>query len=83
MRCVSDAEEAGSVPLAQSINLFIGLSLAPGEWVWSYALMIVAHLLILGFASGRWFGVDAVVHPPFQRVGTGGRFGWFSRVPAA
>ena len=69
--------------LVQSINLFIGLSLAPGEWVWSYATMILLHLVLLGFAAGRWFGVDAVLRAPLQHMRGGGRFGWFSRVPAA
>lgn len=36
--------------LAQSVNLFVGLAFAPGEWVWPYALMALLHLLILAQA---------------------------------
>lgn len=48
--------------LLQSVNLFIGLSRAPDEWVWDYGMMILLHLALLGLAAGRYFGLDAFLH---------------------
>lgn len=43
-------------------SLAIGLSVAqtPGEWPWSYWLMIGVHLVLLFTASGRYAAVDRV-----------------------
>lgn len=44
--------------LLLSINLGIGLLDVPGEWPWSYAMMVMLHGLVLLAASGRAWGVD-------------------------
>jgi uncharacterized membrane protein YphA (DoxX/SURF4 family) len=49
--------------LAQSLNLFVGLAFAPGEWVWPYALMALLHLLILGQAR-HYLALDALLMRP-------------------
>jgi thiosulfate dehydrogenase [quinone] large subunit len=59
---------AGLVGLLMSLNLYIGLANAPGEWVWSYAMMALLHLVILALAAGRYFGLDAVLHERFTRA---------------
>ncbi|MDQ4044519.1 MAG: DoxX family membrane protein [Chloroflexota bacterium] len=53
--------------LIQSINLFFGLAYAPNEWVWSYAMMAIIHLVLLATAAGRAFGLDAFLHERFRR----------------
>lgn len=47
--------------LLESINLGLGIAFAPGEWYWSYLLMIVLHLLLLAVAAGRYYGLDALI----------------------
>jgi uncharacterized membrane protein YphA (DoxX/SURF4 family) len=49
--------------LAQSLNLFVGLAFAPGEWVWPYALMALLHLLILAQAR-HYLALDALLKWP-------------------
>lgn len=44
--------------LALSINLGIGLLEVPGEWPWSYAMMVILHGLILLSGAGRVWGID-------------------------
>lgn len=53
---------AATLGLLQSINLFIGLSRAPEEWVWNYGMMILLHLALLALAAGRYFGLDLFLH---------------------
>ncbi len=45
--------------------LFIGLAVArtPGEWPWSYVLMIAANLAVAALAAGRYSGLDGVLRP--------------------
>jgi uncharacterized membrane protein YphA (DoxX/SURF4 family) len=45
--------------LTQSVNLFVGLAFAPGEWIWPYALMALLHLLILAQAR-HYLALDAL-----------------------
>ncbi|MBA2453843.1 MAG: DoxX family membrane protein [Chloroflexia bacterium] len=53
----------------QSANLFIGLSSSPDEWVWSYLMMILLHMVLLATAAGRYFGVDAYLHDRWKSSG--------------
>lgn len=45
--------------------LVIGLTVArsPGEWPWSYLLMMMANLTVAATAAGRYAGLDAVLRP--------------------
>lgn len=52
--------------LIQSINLFLGLAFAPDEWVWSYLMMAIIHVVLLATAAGRSFGLDAFLHDRFR-----------------
>jgi len=53
----------------QAANLFIGLSSSPDEWVWSYLMMILLHMVLLATAAGRYFGVDAYLHDRWKSSG--------------
>ena len=67
---------AGLLGFLMSMNLYIGLSASPDEWVWSYAMMALLHLVIVALAAGRYFGLDALLHDRFARRGFGrGRLG--------
>lgn len=58
----------GLVAIAQSLQLWVGLSGIgnPNEWEWSYNMFVVLSLLVFAFAPGRLFGVDALLRPMFQ-----------------
>jgi hypothetical protein len=51
----------------QGINLFIGLSVVPGEWEWSY-LMLTALCLVFIIFGGNWVGIDAVLYTQFKKM---------------
>lgn len=45
--------------LALSFNLLIGLSDVPGEWPWSYLMMVMWHGVFWLSNAGRVLGLDA------------------------
>ncbi|MFZ0548418.1 MAG: TQO small subunit DoxD [Candidatus Promineifilaceae bacterium] len=49
---------AGLLGLMMSINLGIGLLEVPGEWPWSYAMMVMWHGLFIVAGPGRLWGID-------------------------
>lgn len=57
------------VGLAQSLAITLSVLNTPGEWYWSYYLMIAAHLLLFAVAAGRAGGVDGVLRPAWERSG--------------
>jgi hypothetical protein len=48
----------GLAGLLMAINLYLGLSVAPHEWHWSYAMLAVLQLVFIFTAAGRALGVD-------------------------
>ena len=50
----------------QSLVIALSVLQTPGEWHWSYYLMIAAHLLLFGVAAGRAGGLDGVLRPVWQ-----------------
>lgn len=55
------------VGVAQSLAIALSVLNAPGEWSWAYYLMIAAHLAIFAAAAGRYWGLDAVLRPAWER----------------
>ncbi|MBI5563716.1 MAG: hypothetical protein HY870_02400 [Chloroflexi bacterium] len=55
----------GLVALALSLQLWVGLAgiSNPFEWEWSYNFLPVLSLLMIAFAPGRYFGLDALLRP--------------------
>ncbi len=55
----------GLVALALSLQLWAGLAgiSNPFEWEWSYNFLPVLSLLMIAFAPGRYFGLDALLRP--------------------
>lgn len=54
------------VGIAQSLAITLSVLNAPHEWEWSYYLMILAHVAILGTAAGRTFGLDGLLRPRWR-----------------
>jgi len=61
----------GLVALALSLQLWIGLAgiSNPAEWEWSYNFLPVLSLLMIAFAPGRYFGLDALIRPRLLKGG--------------
>lgn len=53
------------VGIIQSINLFIGLGFAPGEWYWTYGMLITLHVIFFCIPPGRTLGIDAYLRRRF------------------
>jgi hypothetical protein len=67
------------VALLLSLQLMLGLAgawdpaAALNEWEWSYHLMILLSLVLLGAAPGRFFGLDALLRPRLAAAAEGKR----------
>jgi len=51
------------VGIAQTLAITFSVLNAPHEWHWSYFLMLLAHIVLLGTAAGRNCGLDGVFRP--------------------
>ncbi len=51
------------VGIAQTLAITLSVLNAPHEWHWSYYLMLLAHIALLGTAAGRSFGLDGLFRP--------------------
>lgn len=70
------------VGFAQAMQLWVGLAgiSNPFEWEWSYNWMPVLSLLLLAYAPGRIFGLDALIRPRLLAAAEQGNraAGWLS-----
>lgn len=51
----------GVLRTLMGINLWLGLHSAPGEWPWTYVLLIVIQLLFVIDPPGRSLGADVLL----------------------
>lgn len=51
------------VGVVQTLAIILSVLNAPHEWHWSYFLMLLAHLVLLGTAAGRAGGLDGLLRP--------------------
>lgn len=56
----------GLLGIAQTIAISLSVLYAPNEWHWSYFLMLLVHIVIVGTAAGRYAGIDGVLRPSWQ-----------------
>jgi len=57
----------GMIGAAQAGAIGLSVALSPGEWPWSYYLMIMANIALVASAAGRVWGLDALVRPVLRR----------------
>jgi thiosulfate dehydrogenase [quinone] large subunit len=57
----------GVIGAAQAAAIGLSVALSPGEWPWSYYLMILANLALVASAAGRVWGLDALIRPVLLR----------------
>jgi hypothetical protein len=53
----------------QAINLTLGLLPVPGEWEWTYILLIVANFMLFLTAANRYVGIDGWLRPRLLKGG--------------
>ncbi|MBA2428308.1 MAG: TQO small subunit DoxD, partial [Thermoleophilaceae bacterium] len=58
------------VGVGQTTAIALSALNAPHEWIWSYLLMILAHLAVFAMAAGRSGGLDGVLRPIWARKDT-------------
>jgi len=56
--------------LVLSIQLFIGLAFAPGEWYWTYGMLVLLALVFVALPAGRRLGLDALLAPRWYAART-------------
>ncbi len=64
----------GLVAIGISAQLVIGLAgiSDPSEWEWGYLSILFLSIVLFGFASGRYFGLDALLRPRLMAAAAGG-----------
>ncbi len=60
-----------------SLQLYVGLAYAPGEWYWTYGMLVLLALALVAVPAGRRLGVDQLFHP---RVKAAAQTSWLARV---
>ncbi len=55
------------VGLVQSVSITLSVLNTPGEWEWSYYLMMASHLGVFALAAGRVGGLDGLLRPAWER----------------
>ena len=49
------------VGIGQTIAITLSVLYTPGEWAWSYFLMLLAHITLFATAAGRYYRLDGVL----------------------
>ena len=49
-------------------QLYIGLSSAPGEWYWTYGMLVMVNAVAWITSSGHWWGIDQWLLPKLARM---------------
>jgi thiosulfate dehydrogenase [quinone] large subunit len=51
------------VGIGQTLAITLSVLHAPNEWVWSYLLMLLMHVVVFATAAGRYAGLDGLLRP--------------------
>jgi len=52
-----------------SLQLYVGLAYSPGEWIWTYGMLVLLALVLVAVPAGRRLGVDQWLAPRLQATG--------------
>ena len=71
----------GLVSLLLSLQLYVGLAVAPGEWYWTYGMLVLLSIALIALPTGRRLGIDQWLVMRLQNAATTRRFAriasWF------
>ena len=60
-----------------SVQLYIGLAYAPGEWYWTYGMLVLLALALVAVPAGRRMGIDQLLAPRLQHAARTSRLARF------
>ncbi len=63
--------------LLLSVQLYVGLAYAPGEWYWTYGMLVFLALVLVAVPAGRRLGIDQLLAPRLQHTA---RTSWLARL---
>lgn len=52
------ARGGAALALLLSVQLYVGLAYAPGEWHWTYGMLVLTSLVLVAIPTGRRLGID-------------------------
>src|SRR5256884_236516 len=58
-------------------QLYVGLAYAPGEWYWTYGMLVLLCLVLTAIPAGRRLGVDQWLAPRLHAAASNNRFARF------
>ncbi len=56
-----------------ALQLYVGLAYAPGEWYWTYGMLVLLGITVATIPAGRRLGVDQWLAPRLQAAASKGR----------
>ncbi len=60
--------------LVLALQLYIGLSVAPGEWYWTYGMLLLLAVVFVTIPAGRRLGIDQWLAPRLASTTNPNRF---------
>src|SRR5206468_1072344 len=57
------------VGVGQTLAITLSVLNTPGEWPWSYFLMLIVHVALFATAAGRCYGIDGVLRDRWRTAG--------------
>lgn len=65
-----------------AVQLYVGLAVAPGEWYWTYGMLVLLGIVLAAIPAGRRLGIDQWLAPRLQSAANNNRFArvlsWFA-----
>ncbi len=69
------------VAVLLAVQLYVGLAVAPGEWYWTYGMLVLLGVVLTALPAGRRLGIDQWLAPRLQANTSSNRvarfFAWF------
>jgi thiosulfate dehydrogenase [quinone] large subunit len=62
-----------------AVQLYVGLAYAPGEWYWTYGMLVLLGLALAAVPTGRRLGVDQWLAPQLEAAAQRSRTARFVR----
>jgi thiosulfate dehydrogenase (quinone) large subunit len=65
-----------------ALQLYVGLAYAPGEWYWTYGMLVLLGIVLAAVPAGRRLGIDQWLAPRLRAATRNQRLarfvGWFT-----